>query len=140
MRSQSNHQMDLFSAPRLDVLVLFKAALAEALKQSPLSRDEITDKVNALMQAEGLRPGLTAAKLSKWAAPTDSTHVPPLRTLPFLFKALDDATPMDALLAPLGVRLCGPREQRLIQLAEGRLAAKKASQAIKQAEKALEEM
>ena len=140
MRSRSASQLDLFSAPRLDVLVLFKSALAESLKASRLSREEIADKANTLLKAEGLRADVTAAKLSKWSAPSDSTHMPSLRVLPFLFKALDDASAMDALLAPLGLRLCGPREQKLIDLAEGRLAAKKASQAIKEAEKALEDM
>jgi hypothetical protein len=140
MRGQAANQLDLFSRPRLDVLPFFKSALAEALKASDLSREQIAERTNELMQSEGLRSEVTAAKLSKWAAPSDTTHVPSIRVLPFLFMALNDASPLEALLAPLGVRLCGPREQKLIELAEGRMAAKKAAKKIKQAEQALEGM
>ena len=139
MRSKRAGQMDLFQA-RLDAMPLFKSALAEAMKRSHLSRDEIADRINGLLKREGLRGDVNAQKLSKWASPSDTTHAPSLRHLPFLLKAVDDASPLDALLAPLGLRICGEREQRLIELAEGRIAAKRAAQQIKLAEKALEEM
>lgn len=139
MRSGNSQQLTLFEG-RLDTLPVFKAALAEAMKASNLSRTQIADLANELLQREGLKPDVTEAKLNKWAAPSDLTHTPSLRLLPFLLKAIGTASPLDAMLAPVGALVAGPRERELMRLGQAQVDAKRAARAKRMAEAALEEM
>lgn len=139
MRSESGRQLPLFTG-RLDALPLFKAALAEAMKANSLSRAQIADAMNELLQREGLKAEVTEAKLNKWAAPSDSSHTPSLRQVPFLLKVLGTPAPLEALLAPLGAGVAGPRERELMRLGQAQVDAKKAARQRRMAEAALEEM
>jgi hypothetical protein len=124
----------------LDTLPLFKAALAEAMKACSLSRAQIADRVNELLQREGLKGDVTEAKLNKWAAPSDLTHVPALRLIPFLLLVVGTPAPLNTLLAPLGAVVAGPRERELMRLGQAQVDAKKAARLKRMAEAALEEL
>lgn len=139
MRSGNGHQLPLFEG-RLDTLPLFKAALAEAMKACRLSRAQIADRTNELLQREGLKGDVTEAKLNKWAAPSDMTHVPSLRLLPFLLLVVGTPAPLSSLIAPLDAAVAGPRERELMRLGQAQVDAKKAAKLKRMAEAALEEM
>lgn len=132
MRSGNGQQLPLFEG-RLDTLPLFKAALAEAMKACRLSRAQIADRTNELLQREGLKGDVTEAKLNKWAAPSDMTHVPSLRLLPFLLLVVGTPAPLSALIAPLDAIVVGPYEETLIREGLAREAEVQARRTAKEA-------
>jgi len=116
MRSGNGGRLPLFDGQfRLDVLTVFKACLADAMKASSLSRTQIAERMNEALRREGLSPNITEDTLNKWGAPSDSSHHPTIRQLPFLLHALEDASPLNVILSPFNSRVAGPYEETLIR-------------------------
>lgn len=130
-------QMGLFG-PVLDVLPPLKSEMAKALKASGLSREQALDKLNALLESEGISQNITLNTLEKWVAPA-ARHVIPLRLLPFFCRAVKSSRPIEVLAASLGLVLAGAREQELMRLGEAAIEAKRASSKRRRAMEALEE-
>jgi hypothetical protein len=101
-----------------------KVALNKAAKASPLSRDQVCDRLEELAQEHGLKLAngnarrLRRETLEKWLNPAESQHVPPLRALVLLCKVLGTSAPLAALAAPLGLAVITEEQQRLLKRAE----------------------
>jgi hypothetical protein len=134
MRSGNGGRLPLFDGQfRLDVLAVFKSALADAMKACPLSRTQIAEAMNEALRREGLSGNITEDTLNKWAAPSDSSHHPTLRQLPFLLHAIQDTSPVNVLLSPFNARVAGPYEETLIREGLAREAEARARKAAKEA-------
>ena len=134
MRSRNDGRLPLFDRPvRLDVLAPFKSALADAMKDSQLSRAQIAEAMNEAMRREGLPGNITEEKLNKWASPSDESHQPNVRQMGFLLAAIGDTDPMNVMLQPFGCRVAGPLEETLIREGLAREAEVRARQAAKEA-------
>ncbi len=131
-------QMDLFGQP-LDVTMSIKRALAAAMRATPWSREQIVDRINALLDEEGLALRITRNSLEKWVAPS-ARHMIPLVVLPFFCRAVGSIEPLRVLASALGVALAGPREFLLMELGEAQPQARQASRLRRRALEALEDL
>jgi hypothetical protein len=109
-----------------------KAALNRAARGSGLSRAQVVDKLNVLIQMENLRTrgkdGLvTEAMLDKWLAPGALDEMPPVKLLPIVCAALESLEPLAALARPLGAAVIGEGEQLLLEMARAQLEEKRAA-------------
>lgn len=116
----------------LDVRLPVKAAMARALRESNLSREQVVERMNALAAASGVIGRTTVNVLDKWTAPS-AEHTIPYQLLPLFCRATESLLPLEALAAPLGVTIAGPREQKLIAYAEADLGARRLSKAKRRA-------
>lgn len=121
----------------LDVRLPVKAAMAQALKECGLARDQVVDRFNAFAARGGVNFRITIHVLEKWVAPS-AEHFIPCQYLPVFCQAVDSLEPLSALAAPLGAVIAGPREQRLIAYAEADLKAKALAKAKRRAAEDLE--
>ena len=134
------NQLNLFNQPSLNVLRDVKSAMAKAADKSGMSRDELCDRMNELAQRYGVRlvkgngRRLTLATLEKWLNPEDEGRVIPLKSLPVFCAAVGSEEPLRVLAAPLGYRVIGEREAKLLAWAEQYQAAKAARKKMKQIE------
>ncbi len=124
----------------LDVQARFKAGLAKALKASPLSREQIADRVNAMFGSAGSSYKVSPAALDRWAAPSDTSHNCPGFVIPALCLVLESFEPLQTLLIPLGLSIAGERERALMILGESQILAKKLTRKRRRALEALAEM
>ena len=123
----------------LDPVPPLKRAMAAALRECDLSREQVADRMNQLLAADGQTPQVTINTIEKWVAPS-AIHVIPLRLLPVFCRVVDSLLPLEALAAPLGAKLAGPLEQALIRWAQAQEDKRRAAIAERRAREALEEM
>lgn len=123
----------------LDVRLTVKSAMAQALKDCGLSRDQVVDKINSLAAANGIVLRLTINTLDKWVAPS-ADHAIPYQLMPIFCRATGSMAPLGALATPLGAVVAGPREQWLMELGRAHLLAKQARREKQKALMALEDM
>jgi len=101
-----------------------KAAMRQAAKDSPLSRDQICERMNLIAENAGFRLGggnakaLSLALLEKWLNPLEREHTPPLRALAVFCRALDTVEPLRAVAHPLGAHIIDKRQALLLKRAE----------------------
>ncbi|MBW1990346.1 MAG: hypothetical protein JRI97_12495 [Deltaproteobacteria bacterium] len=112
--------------PHFNAWPAVRQALREAPAWSRLSRAQVVDRCNALAEAEGVRMTggntggrLTENTLEKWLAPGEA-RVPSLGALLILCAVLETIAPVQALVAPLGLFVIGPEDQRRLELAKAR--------------------
>ncbi|WP_051694174.1 hypothetical protein [Desulfohalovibrio reitneri] len=121
-RHSDPNQLSLFG-PGLDVVPAVKRAMHQAAKASPLSREQICDKMNELASNHGVRLNggntqrLSTATLEKWLNPY-AEHYPSVRALVVFCRVVDDLRPIQALCAPLGAQLVDERQAKLLERAE----------------------
>lgn len=115
-----------------DVRLPVKTAMARALRESRLSREQVAECMNALAAASGITFRVTVHVMDKWTAPS-ADHSIPYQLLPLFCRATESLLPLEALAAPLGVTIAGPREQKLIAYAEADLGAKRLTKAKRRA-------
>lgn len=136
--SERRSQLDLPLGRGVDLQRRTKAAVARALKNCPLSRDQIADRINETLENEGSPYRLTPATLDRWAAPSDSSHNIPA----WLVAVFCQVTGSQDLLAlpaeALGLAVVGEREKHLITLGEAQLQSANLARQRKRAMEALE--
>jgi hypothetical protein len=132
-----NQQPELFR-PSPDIRDPLKAALAKALKASPLSRAQVVDKLNSLLEAHGLPQRITQNVMDRWCATSAKNQIP-IILLPFFCQTLGTLEPLQVLAAPLGAAVAGEREQALLLLGKAQLEAKQAQRRRRLALEALKE-
>lgn len=120
--SRGLKQLALFETPPLDPSARVKAAMKEALDQTPLSRIEVVEDINRLARAEGLttngrRKEVTEALLDKWVAPSAANDVP-IKYLPIFCYVTGSLDPLVALAAPLGASVIDRDDAELLRLAK----------------------
>lgn len=124
MRKQAKFEQLSLLGPSLHVDSAVKAAMNKALRGSRMSREQLVDAMNELAETEGIRLSggnakrLQLSTLEKWLAPFDREHIPSLKALAIFCKALGASEPMQALVAPLGLRLIDERQAKLLERAE----------------------
>ncbi len=133
-------QLNLFNQPSLNVVRPLKESMAEAAKSCGLSREELCDRMNELAARYGVRlvkgnsQRLNMATLEKWLNPEDSERVIGLKALPIFCAAVGSEEPVRILVAPLGYRIIGERDAKLLAWAEHYQAAKEARRKMKKIE------
>ncbi len=86
-----------------------KIAMSEAIKSSPLSREQIVDVMNQMAAAAGIRHDgknghITLDILDKWCARSSTGHQIPVKYLPIFCQAAQSLLPFDALM-PTGAQV-----------------------------------
>ncbi len=131
-------QMDLFSESRsLDATHEIKRQIRLALAASHLSREQIVDKYNDLAALEGTSR-VSKSTLDSWTKDSDPGRMPSLLNMNYLSEVLDTLAPYIAAIRPLGAKVIGPDDIRLLKWAKAeqakRSAAKKAKLALMEIE------
>jgi hypothetical protein len=119
-------QLPLFG-PSYNVTPRLKAAMREALRQSPLSREQIVDKMKVLASHEGLNGGrgstITVANLDAWVSETKPNLIS-VNLLPLFCHVTNDTGPMRVLMAPLGGEIVDQKDKQLLEWARIEMQAK----------------
>jgi len=113
----------LWENPSLDPTLRLKTAMQQALKDCPLSREEVVEAINKIAALEGLTTGgraqrVTVAQLDKWVAPGTRQHLIPVKYLPLFCHATNSLLPLKALAQPLGATVMGEAETKRLAWAE----------------------
>jgi hypothetical protein len=122
--TRTDQQLSLFGGPDLNPERAVKAAMHRAAKASPLSREQIRDRMEELAREAGVKlcggnsRQLSVETLEKWLNPQDTGHLPSLRALVVFCKAVQASGPLAALAAPLGLAVIDKEQQRLLRAAE----------------------
>lgn len=99
-----------------------KLAMNRAARRSPLSREQLCERMNKLAAEHGVKlaatGGLRVATLEKWLNPHEREHLPGLKALAVFCKALGSREPLAALAAPLGLAVIDDEEAKLLQRAK----------------------
>lgn len=136
--SGTRTQMDLFTV--YDTPRQIKAALAQALKKSRMSRYQITEAVNARLRALGYPGNISPASLDKWTAPTAASHNIPAHVLGIVCQVLDDPVPLKPLCLPLGMELIGEKERAYMDLGRAERDARRVVRQRRRAQAALDRL
>lgn len=132
---KSLHQLDLFSSTSLNSTYEIKRNLRLVMNNSPLSRDEIVDKMNVVARAEGMRKSVSKAILDSWTKDSDPDRLPSPPWMTIFCYVMNTTTPIDAMTMPLGARVIGQDGARLYVWAK---AEREKRRAVKKARLALE--
>lgn len=131
-------QLDLFSgSPSLNATFEIKRQVRLALASSKLSREQIVDKYNEIAALESASR-ISRNTLDSWTKDSDPARMPSLLNLNYLCECLNTLAPYAAAIQPLGARVIGRDDLRLLEWAKAeqarRLAAKKAKLALMEIE------
>lgn len=128
--TQRHQQPSLFDTNGLNVDRTVKAAMNQAARECSLSREQIADAINKMMERHGIsacRGGTVSLNLlEKWLNVSDTSRHIPLRILPIFCAATGSRAPLQALADALGGRVIGGDEARLLDWAKAYRRAKKA--------------
>ncbi len=133
-------QLNLFNRPTLNVVRPVKRAMNEDVRACGLSREQIVDKMNdlAVSYSVGLVNGsgkqLTIDTFEKWLNLNEPTRNIPFKAVPIFCAAVGRCSVLDAIAQPLHLRVVGEREQKLIRLAEAKLAIKEKNRLVRKIE------
>jgi hypothetical protein len=115
-------QLNLFRDVQLDPAAAIKLALREALKNCPLSREQVVDEMNRLADGAGFSvppSKTTLAVLDKWAAAGANAHLIPLKLVPIFCRATGSTLPLAALSAfTPGARIISADDYALLEWAK----------------------
>lgn len=124
MRKSADGKQHSLFGPGLDVLQAVKAAMNRAARGSSLSREQICDRMSELAAEHGIRlqagnsRRMAPATLEKWLNPAEREHVPGLRALVVFCRVVGGHEAIQALAAPLSLRLIDERQAALLERAE----------------------
>lgn len=133
-------QLELFDQPTLNVARDIKIAMNEDMKASGKSREQIVDLMNDLAFRYGVSlvhgnsPKLTLEAFEKWLNVSDLSRQIPLKALPVFQAATGHHETLNVLARAIGLRVVGPREQKMLDWAEAKMAIKKHANRIKKLE------
>lgn len=131
-----DRQVKIFTQPSLNPTSKVKAAMREAVKECPLSREQIVDEMNRLANIDGVKVKISLALLDKWVAQS-TPHIIPWKLLPIFCRVTGNILPIQALLAPLGADIIWDKDVRLLQWARVEIQKRAIS---KRARKLLEDL
>jgi len=136
-------QLSLFDEPTLNVARPVKEALNDDVRASGLSREQIVDRMNLLAErygvnlARGNNRRLTIEIFEKWLNPNDLKRQIPLKALPVFCAAVGQCSAMDVLTRPMGLRVIGDRDQKLLAWAKAKMVVKEQGRRIRRIESEL---
>ena len=127
-------QLDIFEPRSLNPTYEIKRQIRLALAECGLSRDQAADSMNDLAAQDGVRKKVSRVILDSWTKDSDPDRLPSLVWLNYFCEATRTLAPYLAAIRPLGGRVIGPDEVKLLKWAEAemekRAAAKKARLAL----------
>jgi hypothetical protein len=109
------------NAPYLDLWIEVIGAVNQMLRNCPLSREQILDRVNLCLRDSG-RKKVTMASLNKWLAPSQENSVPAW-ILPALCWACQSEYVFNVLLKPMGRKTVDERGDLYRQVTETKISA-----------------
>jgi hypothetical protein len=133
-------QMNLFDQPTFNVARDVKAALKNDAFVCGLSREQIVERMNVLAERHGVvlthgnGKGLTLEVFEKWLNPSDMSRHMPVKALPLFCAVAGNCSALDVLARPMGLRVIGEREQKILDWAEAKLTVKEQSRKIRKLE------
>ena len=92
-----------------------KKALIKAIKESGLSRDQIADCMNELLESEGLPGDVTKAIIDSWTK-EDPKRIIPTLLIPFFCEAAKSILPIVAIAETAGALVIGGRDLEFLEL------------------------
>jgi len=133
-------QMTLFNAPTLHISRPLKEAMDAASRHSGMSRAQIVDKMNDLADRHGVSlvsgnsNRLKLDTFEKWLNVNEKNRNIRLKTLPIFCAVVKDITPLNIIAQPLGAKVIGPEDQRLLKWAKAYHNAKESRKIMRQLE------
>ncbi len=133
-------QLELFNQPTLNVVKPVKEALNNDVRTCGLSREQIVDRMNDLAASYGVGlvsgngKRLTIDTFEKWLNPNDMNRQIPLKALPVFCAAVGKCSAIDVMVQPMGLRVIGDREQKLLSWAEAKMAIKEKNKIVRKLE------
>lgn len=135
-------QLNIFSHNGIHTVVRdVKESLSAEVKASGRSRDQVLDRLNELARRHGMnlngRGDVSKDLLEKWLNAEDDSRVPGLKGLTLLCAALETTAPIGAMVEPLGGRVIGPEEVKLLEWAKAYHKSKELRKRIRKLEEDL---
>lgn len=129
-------------APSYNIDADLAAALARAVEESGLSRDQVCDRLNVEATRCGLRLGngkqISKETLDKWLSPSEPGRRISVPALALLCGILEDRRPLAVLAAPSGFQVIGPEEIRVLRYGHAILTERKAGRERRKIEKEIQ--
>lgn len=98
-----------------------KESLNAEVKSSGKSREQVLDRMNELARRHRValngKGDVSKDMFEKWLNPEDDSRTPSIKGLTVLCAALETVLPLDAMVAPLGGKVIGPDDARLLEWA-----------------------
>jgi hypothetical protein len=122
------NQLDLWEDLSFDPTPHLKTAMRDAIKQSPLSREQIIDQITDLAERAGIiHQPVTVDVLNKWTAPGSTSYMIPLKLLPIFCRVTGSNLPLEVFSkAFLGCRVISGDDYNLLQWARAETAFRQA--------------
>jgi len=95
-----DRQLNLFSRISLNPIPELKRFMRLAIKESGLSRPEVADRMNGLVDVEGMSREINLDSLNSWLKNEDNRHIP-IELLTIFCQAVGSILPLQAFLLPL---------------------------------------
>lgn len=103
-----------------------KAAMSEAIKGSPMSREQICEHMTDMAKLAGIGGKVTPAVMDKWVAPS-AAHMIPIRLLHIFCRVTQSNLPFEVYAACFrDVRVISEDAYRILQWALSEIEARKA--------------
>jgi hypothetical protein len=99
----------------LNVAFQLKKALIQAIKESSLSRDQIADRMNELLESEGLHGDVTKAIIDSWTKEDPKRSIPTL-LIPFFCEVTQSILPIAIIAKAAGALVIGGNDLHLLEL------------------------
>lgn len=132
-----SEQLNLFDRPSLMITPRLKAAMRAAIKDGPLSRDQVVDRMTEICAMDGIRSvSVSRPMLDKWTAET-APHVIPLTLLPVFCQAVGSLAPLAVMTSAVGALLINKEDAKLLAWARAEVTKR---QAAKEAKRRAEEV
>lgn len=129
MEGKTGHtpkQLRLWDQIIPDPVPAVKAAMSEAIKGCPLSRDQIADQMTDMARLAGIGGKVTPSILDKWVAPS-AAHVIPLRLLHIFCRVVQSKVPFETYAACFrDARVISDEDHRILQWALSEIEARSA--------------
>lgn len=121
---------------QVSIAPAIKAALRTAIKESGLSREMISDRMNTILSSMEICGSVTVDQINSWTK-NEINRAIPIALLPVFCKATNSLFPFQALLYPLGAKIMDAKDKVYLELGKA-YAARKA--ALKRESSALEQL
>jgi len=113
------------------------AAMREVIRNSPLSRLQIAERMNELAKSAGISGGdnglkVSATRIDAWVAKSKASNQIPLKMLPLFCKAAGSNVPLEVYVqAFAGVRLISEEQHQKLLWAEKEIQMRRAKKEAK---------
>ena len=116
-------QLNIFSHTGLHTVVRdVKEALNLVVKASGKSRDQVLDRMNELAKRHNMvvngKAGVSKDLFEKWLNAEDDSRVPGIKSLVLLCASLETIAPVASMVEPLGGRVIGAEDVKLLEWAK----------------------